>query len=131
MTPTPVPDEEMWEGTVRTVIGPPGNDLDSGIAPVEVLVDTVDGTPVIRIRCVIEEHDVRRIAEGERVFWLSMYGDHLHPFSVDMPELPEGYATCANCPGVVGREEARGLWRHLTPRWVDGAWECVKPEPRP
>jgi hypothetical protein len=87
MRPAPIPDEEIWDGAQRIVVGPPGNDLDTGIAPVEVVVDTVQiGTstgPRMSARCILEDDDLDMLAAGGTV-WVSFYGGQLLPFSVDV-----------------------------------------------
>ncbi|TFV91400.1 hypothetical protein [Blastococcus sp. CT_GayMR16] len=87
MRPTPIPDAEVWPGSQRVVIGPPGNDLDSDIAAVEVLRDVVQvGTgsgPRMSTRCVLEDDDLELLAAGGTV-WVSFYGGQLLPFSVDV-----------------------------------------------
>lgn len=86
MRPTPIPDEEVWPGTIRKTIGPPVGS--TGIRPVEALIemDPETQTPVFRIRCELEDADLQRIAAGKRTFWLSWWGGHLHPFGVGMAE---------------------------------------------
>lgn len=71
---------------VRSTIMPPNNDLDSGIAPVEVLRDTIGGKDVIRIRMVPEEGDLDRLAAGEPL-WLTWYSSVLVPFSVAFADI--------------------------------------------
>lgn len=83
MRPAPIPDGEIWEGARRVVIGPPGNDLDSGVAAVEVLVDQSSIGPRMSARCVLEEGDLDVLAAGGTV-WVSFYGGQLMPFSVDV-----------------------------------------------
>ena len=101
MRPTPIEDGDVWEGTTRRVIGPPNGDLDSGVAPVEVLTERrPEEGPMLHVRFVIEDDDVRRIIAGDRVFWLTLWGDHLHPFDVqmaveDLVDVPE----CSKCGG--------------------------------
>jgi hypothetical protein len=94
MRPTPIPDEEVWEGAVRKVIAPPSGDLtDTTIAPVEALVDqSGTGYPRFSMRCALEDGDLEVLRAGG-VVWVSMLGEHLHPFSVDVagaisPEHP-------------------------------------------
>lgn len=83
MRPAPIPDGEVWDGARRLVIGPPGNDLDSGIAAVEVLVDQAAVGPRISARCVLEPGDLDALTGGGTV-WVSFYGQQLMPFSVDV-----------------------------------------------
>jgi hypothetical protein len=83
--PTPIPDDEVWPSAIRKTIGPPVRSED--ISPVEVLIEMdPEHGPVFRVRCEIEPADVERIAAGKRIFWLSWWGEHLHPFGVGMTE---------------------------------------------
>lgn len=130
MRPTPVPDEEVWEGAKRMVIGPPRGDLSSGIAPVEVLVDR-DATegPRMYLRWIIEADDLRRIENGDTVVWMTFWSDHLHPVSLGLPgedlvPAPE----CRNCGRDLTSSEAEpstGVYFHLRP-----TGDCMTPEPR-
>lgn len=83
MRPAPIPDGEVWDGAQRIVIGPPGNDLDSQINAVEVLVDQSTVGPRMSARCVLEDGDLDALAAGGTV-WVSFYGGQLQPFSVDV-----------------------------------------------
>lgn len=83
MRPAPIPDGEIWDGAQRIVIGPPGNDLHSGIAAVEVLVDQAASGPRVSARCVLEDGDLDSLAAGGTV-WVSFYGQQIMPFSVDV-----------------------------------------------
>lgn len=114
MRPSIIPDEEVaaLDG-VRATIMPPRNDLDSGIAPVEVLRDTIDGADVIRIRLLPEEGDLERLAAGEPL-WLTWYSSVLVPFGLAFAEpvepAPKEYVHRAGCcacqePHVSGEPE--------------------------
>lgn len=83
MRPAPIPDGEVWDGARRIVIGPPGNDLDSGVAAVEVLVDQASIGPRVSARCVLEDGDLDALTAGGTV-WVSFYGQQIMPFSVDV-----------------------------------------------
>lgn len=83
MRPTPIPDAEIWDGARRVVIGPPGNDLNSKVASVEVLLDQSSIGPRISARCVLEDDDLESLNAGGTV-WVSFYGAQLMPFSVDV-----------------------------------------------
>lgn len=89
MRPTPIPDDEVWVGAVRKVIGPPGGDLFGNVNPVEVLLERTPYGVAHHLRILLEPKDVERIKAGENVFWLSWYADHLHPFNVQMPVRDE------------------------------------------
>lgn len=72
MRPAPIPDELMGPDDERIVFAPPDGDLtNANIGPVEVLKAQVEeiGT-VFSIRCVLEDGDLTRMAEGG-VVWLS------------------------------------------------------------
>lgn len=94
MRPTPIPVDEVWDGATRLVFGPPGGDLDSGIAPVEVLADRGLSTGLVRLstRCALETGDLDALAAGGTV-WVTFYGGQLLPFSVDVqpPTVPRPY----------------------------------------
>lgn len=83
MRPAPIPDAEIWEGARRIVVGPPGNDLDSDVAAVEVLLDQASIGPRMSARCVLEDGDLDALTAGGTV-WVSFYGGQLLPFSVDV-----------------------------------------------
>ena len=88
MRPAPIPDEAIWEGARRMVIAPPDGDLTStDIAPVEVLIDNGQdtGIPRISVRCVLEEGDLEKLADGGTV-WVTFYGSQLVPFCVDVTD---------------------------------------------
>jgi hypothetical protein len=89
MRPVPIPDDRVWEGGERIVIGPPP-DMDireSKVEPVEVIVD--DFRPGLGRRFAIlvklEEGDLDAFARDPH-FWLVMYGNQLQPFDVVMPD---------------------------------------------
>jgi hypothetical protein len=87
--PSLIPDEEVEAmDAVRATIMPPRNDLDSGIAAVEVLRDTIEGADVIRIRLVPDEGDLERLAAGEPL-WLTWYSPVLVPFGLAFAEPVE------------------------------------------
>lgn len=81
MRPVPIDTEiaRQLPGT-RTVIGPPGNQLESTIAPVEAMVEQLPAGRAFTVRCVLEEGDLERLAAGECVH-ITMLG-HIVPFSV-------------------------------------------------
>lgn len=86
MRPAPIPDEAVWEGSQRIVIGPPDGDLTStGIAAVEAVVDVAPDTGMQRIsvRCVLEPGDLEKLSGGGTV-WISFYARQLVPFCVDV-----------------------------------------------
>lgn len=83
MRPAPIPDGEVWDGARRIVVGPPGNDLDSDVAAVEVLLDGSSIGPRMSARCVLEADDLELLTAGGTV-WVSFYGGQLMPFSIDV-----------------------------------------------
>lgn len=84
MHPTPIPDAEIWPGAVRQVIAGPDGDLTNDqIRPVEALIDMSEIGPRFSMRCELEDRDLAVLQAGG-VVWVSQYGDHLHPFSVDV-----------------------------------------------
>lgn len=106
MRPAPIPADEVWDGAQRVVIGPPGNDLDSPVASVEVLVDASSIGPRMSARCVLEPGDLDALTAGGTV-WVSFYGGQLLPFSVDVQPptraIPHVLVTCDfDGPGAPG-----------------------------
>lgn len=84
MRPTPIPDHEIWTGAERRVIGPPRGDLDSGIDPVEALIDRSETTGALNlsVRLVLEEGDLEKLAAGGTV-WLTFWG-HMVPWAASV-----------------------------------------------
>lgn len=88
MRPTPIPDDEVWPGHQRMVIGPPvGEPVHGEIRPVEMLVSIDGRPPVFSARCVLDPGDLERLAAGEP-FWISLWG-HVVPFDVAMTEAQQ------------------------------------------
>lgn len=89
MNPAPIPDEVIWPGAQRTVLMPPNNDLDSGISPVEMLVDTVrlGEFEAHRYLARFELTDAEReaLAAGGHV-WVSMIGQVV-PFDANVTDI--------------------------------------------
>lgn len=86
MRPAAIPDNAVWPGARRVVVGPPDGDLTStDIAPVEALVDVGQdtGIPRISVRCILEDGDLEKFADGGTV-WVTFYGGQLVPFCVDV-----------------------------------------------
>jgi hypothetical protein len=88
MHPAPIPDDAVWEGSHRMVMGPPDGDLTNpDIAPVEVLVDRSSiGGLRYSTRCVLDPGDLATLQAGGAV-WVSFYGAVV-PFSVDVTGPP-------------------------------------------
>lgn len=130
MRPTPISDEEVPEGMRRMVIGPPRGDLELA-NPVEVVAGVdEDARPLIHIRYLVEDDDVRRIEAGDRVLWLTIWANHLHPFSLDMP--PEDIVAvpeCRNCGGpLTGQvDDPPEAFFHRRGGFVE---RCDRPEPK-
>lgn len=83
MNPTPIPDEDIWEGAHRLVIAPPGGDmLHPTIRAIEALIDVTENGKRFCCRIELDDADVERINAGERVFWYTQSGEHMHPWSV-------------------------------------------------
>lgn len=84
MRVTTIPDEAVWAGAERIVVGPPDGDPTGAIRPVEAVVHTSPSTgmPVLSVRCALEDGDLEKLAAGEHV-WVSFYGG-MPPFSVDV-----------------------------------------------
>lgn len=83
MRPTPIPEDEVWDGGRRLVIGPPdGDPTNTTIAAVEAIVDQDELGTSFSMRMVLDDDDVARITAGQRIFWYVQRGEHLHPFWV-------------------------------------------------
>jgi len=86
MRPTPIPDAEVWEGTVRRVISPPGGDLTNpDIAPVEALVDPAAAT--LSVRLVLEGDDLANLQAGAPI-WLTFFGSMVPWAAIVAPATP-------------------------------------------
>jgi hypothetical protein len=130
--PAPIPDNEIWPGSRRVVIGPPaGHDPTGDIRPVEVLAwrsDTTGG-PVLSARCVPDAGDLDRLAAGGAV-WVSFYGGQLLPFDIDVaergkhgerprpPTEDELAQRLAAIPEKPWFQAGLALWSRLQSAWV-------------
>lgn len=115
MRPVPIPDDVIWSGATRKVFSAPNGDLlDPEIAPVEAVIDFPrdPSTPVISVRCALEDGDLEKLAGGGHV-WISFYG-HIVPFSVDTTGVAE-------FPVVEGPAKSGALERELTEAFVQVA----------
>lgn len=87
MRPSLIADDLVGDAR-RVTIMPPGNSMDSMIAPVEALVTgsdeytMMDGTPVklISVRCILEGDDLAQLTAGKAV-WITFF-EQIPPFSV-------------------------------------------------
>lgn len=76
MRPTPIPENEVWEGAVRRVIAAPDGDLTNpDIAPVEAVVDRSPSTGALNlsVRCELDDGDLEKPAAGGTV-WITFWG---------------------------------------------------------
>lgn len=81
MRVTTVPDNEIWAGATRIVMGPPeGHDPTGEIRALEMLAEIVMGHRAYSARCVLEEGDLETLQAGG-VVWLTFYGG-VAPFSI-------------------------------------------------
>lgn len=85
MRVTPIPDDAVWEGARRVVIGPPDGDLTGPIRAVEAVLSASESTgmPVLSVRCALEPGDLEALAAGGHV-WVSFHSGSIVPFSVDV-----------------------------------------------
>lgn len=82
MRPVPISDELVWEGARRMVVGPPdGDPTNDVIRSVEALVDADDLGPRFCILIDMEDGDLERLQNGERI-WLIWHAQQLAPFSI-------------------------------------------------
>lgn len=81
MRVTTIPDNEIWAGATRIVMGPPeGHDPTGEIRALEMLAEIVMGHRAYSARCVLEDGDLETLAAGG-VVWLTFYGG-VAPFSI-------------------------------------------------
>lgn len=83
MRVTSIPDDAVWEGGHRVVIGPPDGDPTGEIRAVEAVAEMSAGVPVLSMRCALEPGDLEVLAAGGCV-WVSFYGGSIVPFSVSV-----------------------------------------------
>lgn len=113
MRPSIIPDEEVWEGARRRIIAAPDGDLtgENGIEAVEALTSiSEDGTPMFHVRIVLDDLDVARIQNGERVFWYTQHGTGLRPFALGMPA--KVFPICRHCHGAIASTDDGTVWFH-------------------
>jgi hypothetical protein len=85
MRVTTIPDNAIWDGAQRLVIGPPDGDPTGDIRPVEAIVDIPPtGIPRLSVRCALEPGDLEKLTAGGHV-WIAFYG-HMVPFCIDITE---------------------------------------------
>lgn len=83
---TPIPDNEIWPGACRIVMGPPaGHDPTGDIRALEMVAEIVRGRPTYSARCVLEDGDLETLQAGG-VVWLTFYGG-VAPFSVTVAPI--------------------------------------------
>lgn len=83
MRPAPIPDAiAMTTPGRRIVVGPPGNNLDSDIAPVEAMALTLPQHMEYSVRCVMEDGDREKLDNGEAI-WVTFVGS-IPPFRVEV-----------------------------------------------
>jgi hypothetical protein len=83
--PTPIPDAEVFEGGKRMVIAGPDGDLTGDIRPVEAILSAFEGVPAFSLRIALEPGDLERL-QSHGVFWLTVAGRQLQPFSLHVPD---------------------------------------------
>lgn len=91
MDATSIPDDEIFEGHRRIVVGPPpGHDVTGDIRAVEALVayEPVSHCNVFRTRWRPTPREIERIVAGEPI-WVSQFTPRMVVFSVEMTEEPE------------------------------------------
>lgn len=81
MRVTTIPDDEIWPGGCRIIMGPPvGHDLTGEIRALEMVAEVLLGRPVYSARCVLEDGDLEALQAGG-VVWVTMLGG-VAPFNV-------------------------------------------------
>ena len=83
MRPTPIPDAEAFGP--RMVIAGPDGDLLGEIRPVEAVIAHANGAPAIFLRIALDPGDLEKLTD-HGVFWLTIYGRQLPPFSLTIPD---------------------------------------------
>lgn len=80
----PVPIDDVIVGLIpgrRIVVGPPGNDLELAIPPVEAMLEVLpSGSTALSVRCILEGDDLEKLKLGQSV-WITFLG-HMVPFDV-------------------------------------------------
>lgn len=86
MRPVPIEDHEVPADCKRVVIGPPGNRLESSIAPVEVLTHRSEryGVQELTVKLMLEDGDLEKLQAGQPV-WLTFL-ERIVPFDVQIHE---------------------------------------------
>lgn len=90
MIPVPIPDECVPPGCRRVVIGPPDGDPTGDIRAVESVVGIDESTGQIRMAMLValEPGELERLQRTPAV-WLTILGDHLHPFALHVADAEE------------------------------------------
>lgn len=84
--PTPIPDDEIWEGHERIVVGPPpGHDLTGDIRSIEALVSRSELGTRFSTRWVVTPEEAERLKNGEPL-WVTQWSSRMVPFDVAMME---------------------------------------------
>lgn len=132
MRPTPIPDEEVWPGTTRLTIAPPGgNFLDPEVSAVEALFET-STTRVNRysVRLALEGDDLARFERGDPL-WLSINCPQMPVFSVGFAVFSVPTGRCRNCRKVVLADAPVEEWTPETPvfhQFPGATPDCASPE---
>lgn len=84
MTPTSIPEDEVWTGGRRVGIEPPEGH-EGSVAPVEAVLDLIEEPDVgasqrFNVRVELDEGDLTKLADGEPV-WISFLSGVV-PFQV-------------------------------------------------
>lgn len=122
MRPTPIPEEDVWEGGKRLAILPPGGDFDLGIGAVEAIVDETRFGLRFVTRWVPEGSDLLRLQAGEPLY-LSICAPQMVPVDLTLAEVPDGLEVCGNCGGYVALQD--GVHAHAQA----GRPDCPAPVP--
>lgn len=82
MIPVPIPEDRLWQGAQRIVVGPPSGDpTDDTIRPVEAVSETTEIGHVFRMLIQLEPGDIERLQQDPH-FWVSIFALRLPPFDV-------------------------------------------------
>lgn len=111
---------------VTKVFGPPDGDPTGDIRPVEILVDPTESGICMRAFAIAEEGDCERLSNGG-VVELGMYGEHLHPFFVDVHPAPAPTLTPEDTPTRGALSAPAENCIHVE-RWESFALEAINLE---
>lgn len=91
MEPVNCPDDLLIEGFRVVTIGAPDNlppGMESAVESVQAQVGDTPLGPIIIITCQLQEGDLDRMQANGGVFYYTVFGTGLSPFSFTIPDPP-------------------------------------------